>query len=57
MKPLLAALIDRNIDISKIISDPGLKSSDIVSMDFQDWKMRILTHHGMSTGPEVTRQW
>ncbi|NLD38535.1 MAG: FtsX-like permease family protein [Desulfatiglans sp.] len=35
MKPLLAALIDRNIDISKIISDPGLKSSDIVSMDFQ----------------------
>jgi putative ABC transport system permease protein len=35
MKPLLPGLIDRNIDISKIIADPGLKASSIMSMDFQ----------------------
>ena len=35
MKPLLPALIDRNVNISKIISDPGLKASNVISMDFQ----------------------
>ncbi len=35
MKPLLPALIDRNVDISKSISDPSLKASDVISMDFQ----------------------
>jgi putative ABC transport system permease protein len=35
METLLPALIDRNIDISKIMSDPNLKASKIVSMDFQ----------------------
>ncbi|MBN1903995.1 MAG: ABC transporter permease, partial [Deltaproteobacteria bacterium] len=38
IKPLLPALIDRNIDFSKIISDPSLKASDIISMDFQKLK-------------------
>ncbi len=35
LKPYLPALIDRNVDISKVISDPSLKASDILSMDFQ----------------------
>jgi putative ABC transport system permease protein len=35
MKPLLPALIDRNIDISNIISDPNLKASDVISINFQ----------------------
>ena len=35
LKPLFPALIDRNVDISNIISDPGLKASDVISMDFQ----------------------
>ena len=35
LKPLTPALIDRNVDISSLISDPGLKASDLISMDFQ----------------------
>jgi putative ABC transport system permease protein len=35
MKPLLPALIDRNIDLSNMVSDPNLKASDFISMDFQ----------------------
>ncbi len=35
MKPLMPALIDRNVDVSKFFSDPDLKASDITSMDFQ----------------------
>jgi putative ABC transport system permease protein len=35
MKTLLPALIDRNIDISGLISDPGVKASDAISLDFQ----------------------
>ena len=35
MKPLLPVLIDRNIDISKFYSDPSVKASDFISMDFQ----------------------
>ncbi len=35
MKPLLPALIDRNIDVSKFYSDPNVKASNFISMDFQ----------------------
>ena len=35
LKPLTPAFINRNIDISQIMSDPGLKASDIISLDFQ----------------------
>jgi putative ABC transport system permease protein len=36
LKPLTPSFIDKNIDISKLISDPGLSASDVLSMDFQN---------------------
>ncbi|NLD38536.1 MAG: FtsX-like permease family protein, partial [Desulfatiglans sp.] len=38
LKPLTPAFIDQNIDISKIISEPGLKASNVLKMDFQNIK-------------------
>ncbi len=35
LKSLTPALIDRNFDISGFMTDPGLKASDILSLDFQ----------------------
>ncbi len=35
LKPHLPALLDRNADISGFTPDPGLKASDILSLDFQ----------------------
>ncbi len=35
LKPHIPALIDRNADISGITPDPGLKASDVISLDFQ----------------------
>ena len=35
LKPHIPALIDRNVNISDFTPDPGLKSSDFVSLDFQ----------------------
>ncbi|NLD38534.1 MAG: FtsX-like permease family protein [Desulfatiglans sp.] len=35
LKPLMPSFIDKNIDISGILSDQTLKASDILSMDFQ----------------------
>jgi putative ABC transport system permease protein len=36
LKPLTPSFINKNIDISKLISDPGISASDVISMDFQN---------------------
>ncbi|MBN1833090.1 MAG: ABC transporter permease [Deltaproteobacteria bacterium] len=41
LKHLVPAFIDKYIDISEVISDPGLKASDIEAFDFQ----RLVTAH------------
>ncbi len=35
LQPLIPALIDRNIDVPGLISDPTKKASDFISLDFQ----------------------
>ncbi|MFC1494977.1 ABC transporter permease [Thermodesulfobacteriota bacterium] len=35
LKPHIPALIDRNVNVSEFTTDPGLKASDVLSLDFQ----------------------
>ena len=36
LKPLTGALIDKNVDLSLILTDPDIPVSDIISIDFQN---------------------